>query len=1216
MVRPMQTQRRRTSLVFMTLLLVQVLSPLAFAGAEQSSYEPETDAALELLEQVGVSPIATAEYGWMSSEEGSGETALRYRDVHLVPPTEWTERTGESTVDGYHILGHTYPVPSDWFHDLDRAGIDCFSFLPPASFHCHVNSKTPAQLAQLNVLGLAVMDATDKVQTDLVRGLLGLEMVAPNPFVNDAGAIVNVVLSGEELPQGLSQRSDIVLDTHSGRFATMALDTQGLAWLVNQDAIEWVEPRPFYEIMNSKGIEVMHVDDAWDNTIMGNIDSSWSGLDGSGIIVTVADTGLDNGVNNSNMHPDFRDHITGILSFPPPASVCSAYGLSPCGDDAEDHHGHGTHVAGSVLGDGTHSNGDIIGAAPEAHLLFHAIATTHNSEEKLLGIPNDLDDMFELAWANGSRIHTNSWGSAVAGQYTTSSMQADASARTHDEMVILFAAANEGVDANMNGEIDLDSMGSPATAKNVLTVGATENDRGNMTWVWGSTDYGSPISTDRLADNPDGMAAFSSRGPTDDGRLKPDFSAPGTMILSAKSRSTTSVGWLAHNASYTYMGGTSMATPLTAGASALLLEHLMENLGESNPTSALVKAIFTASAHDMTGQYSSSTNGAGEAAPNNHEGWGRINMSQAVNTSYLYGHSVITNADSGWSFNVPSSADDINIALAWTDPASTPSASTNLVNDLDLALKSPSGTWTNLSNNLDNLRGLTLASPAQGTWELHVVGTSVPTGPQFFAVAVTGDYTFSNLTQDTDLDGYEDDDDDCNTTAGTSTEDRTGCPDTDGDGYSNPDSGWTVNNGADAFPSEITQWADGDYDGYGDNAAGHQPDACTSSAGNSTGDRFGCTDTDGDGYSDPDGGWTVANGADACTSVAGPSSQDRNGCADQDGDGYSGADSGWTVANGADAFPTDNTQWADTDGDGYGDNPPPLLQVMVVRARAVGQTKTDLDALTPTAMAILTLTAVGPWPTAPTPSSLMRLSGLIATAMATAITPVETIRMRAPLSSERPPRLVVLDVLTAIATATLILTTPSPTKPHNGPTATATAMGTKLQATKAMRARPPLVHQAATDLGAPIRTATGRRTAIQAGQQQTGPMPTRATEPNGPTATATGTGTTQPAPTATHVHPKQELPRPTVSAVPIPTATAILTPTAPGVWTMALTLTPTTRAAGATATGTVMTTAWMMIAQPSTAPPSTTERDVQTRTGTAIPTRTADGARPTALTPS
>ena len=87
---------------------------------------------------------------------------------------------------------------------------------------------------------------------------------------------------------------------------------------------------------------------------------------------------------------------------------------------------------------------------------------------------------------------------------------------------------------------------------------------------------------------------------------------------------------------------------------------------------------------------------------------------------------MVTNADQGWSFNVPNNADDINIALAWTDPASTPAASVNLVNDVDLAIKHPSGTWTNLSNNLDNLRGLTLASPAQGTWEVHVVGTNIP----------------------------------------------------------------------------------------------------------------------------------------------------------------------------------------------------------------------------------------------------------------------------------------------------------------------------------------------------------------------------------------------------------------------------------------------------------------------------------------------------------
>ncbi|MDP6199475.1 MAG: S8 family serine peptidase, partial [Candidatus Poseidonia sp.] len=582
----MQSQRRRTSLLFFSLLLVQVLSPLAMADNATFSYNTDTNADLERLQQLGIGATVTAEYGWMNAEDGADVAHLRFRDVTMVAPSEWTDRTGETSVTGFHLLSHTYPVPSEWFGELAAAGIECHSFLPPTSFHCDVSGQSPAQLEALDVQAMAVLDGVDKIDSDLARGLLGLDMVSPNPFVNQQGAIVNVVLSGEELPEGLEQRNGIALDTHSGRFATMALDADGLAWLAGQDTVEWIEGRPVFEVMNSKGIEVMNVLDTWTTTNMSAIDSSWSGLDGSGIIVTVADTGLDNGVNNSNMHPDFRDHITGILSFPPSASVCSYYNLNPCGDDAEDHDGHGTHVAGSVLGDGTHSNGDIIGAAPEAHLLFHAIATTYNGEEKLFGIPNDLTDMFELAWENDSRVHTNSWGSAVNGAYTTSSMQADSSARTMDELVILFAAANEGADANSDGEIDLDSLGSPASAKNVITVGASENDRANMSYVWGSTDYASPISTDKLADNPEGMAAFSSRGPTDDGRLKPDISAPGTMILSAKSRSTTDVGWLAHNASYTYMGGTSMATPLAAGATALMIQHLEQNRGHNAPTSA------------------------------------------------------------------------------------------------------------------------------------------------------------------------------------------------------------------------------------------------------------------------------------------------------------------------------------------------------------------------------------------------------------------------------------------------------------------------------------------------------------------------------------------------------------------------------------------------------------------------------------------------------
>ena len=98
-----------------------------------------------------------------------------------------------------------------------------------------------------------------------------------------------------------------------------------------------------------------------------------------------------------------------------------------------------------------------------------------------------------------------------------------------------------------------------------------------------------------------------------------------------------------------------------------------------------------------------------------------------------------------------------------------------------MAVKDPSGTWTNLSNNIDNLRGLSFTSPVQGTWEVHVIGTNVPTGPQHFALALNLDTTLVNLTQDADFDGIEDSLDDCSSVFGSSTQDRTGCPDSDAD---------------------------------------------------------------------------------------------------------------------------------------------------------------------------------------------------------------------------------------------------------------------------------------------------------------------------------------------------------------------------------------------------------------------------------------------------
>ncbi len=168
--------------------------------------------------------------------------------------------------------------------------------------------------------------------------------------------------------------------------------------------------------------------------------------------------------------------------------------------------------------------------------------------------------------------------------------------------------------------------------------------------------------------------------------------------------------------------------------------------------------------------------------------------------------------------------------------------------------------------------------------------------------------------------------------------------DTDGDGYGDNSIGMM----GDSFIDDITQWNDTDNDGYGDNQNGLNPDSCPAEAGFSTLDRFGCLDSDFDGYSNADESFTYVDGADAfpnddtqwsdidmdgfgdnaepanlpdsCPLIAGNSTKEiridgtvlaKYGCLDTDGDSYEDA---------SDEFPTDPTEWYDSDGDGVGAN--------------------------------------------------------------------------------------------------------------------------------------------------------------------------------------------------------------------------------------------------------------------------------------------------------
>ena len=169
---------------------------------------------------------------------------------------------------------------------------------------------------------------------------------------------------------------------------------------------------------------------------------------------------------------------------------------------------------------------------------------------------------------------------------------------------------------------------------------------------------------------------------------------------------------------------------------------------------------------------------------------------------------------------------------------------------------------------------------------------------------------------DSDGDGFGENSDGeqpdaCPSEFGNSTVDRFGCVDSDGDGRSDPNFDWSPEQGADAviFVNDPTQWADTDFDTFGDNAEGTKGDNCPTVFGMSATDRSGCPDSDGDYLSDADADWTIEMGADSCPNVYGNSSNDRTGCYDADGDGWSNPSEDWTIEMGADAYPDDATRW-------------------------------------------------------------------------------------------------------------------------------------------------------------------------------------------------------------------------------------------------------------------------------------------------------------------
>jgi serine protease AprX len=655
----------------------------------------------------------------------------------------------------YYLVQLVGPLLEEWRQELEQHGVKLLEYMPRFAYTAKMTLQQANELKELpfiRTVRLYGMEDTGPI------GLRAAFAPPPPPSLGPPSAAERKMLAydlrvhaEEDLPkvlQWLQQHGINVAGSKARKIRLYLLEDSPLVNEISALAEvaqleEYVPPK----LHNNVARTLLGIDRALDShstVVEEDIVQS-----GDGQIVAVADTGIDSD------HPDFKGRIVGIVA------------LGRVGDSS-DTHGHGTHVAGSVLGDGTSSGGAIRGVAPKAKLFFQSLM---DGEGGLGGLPLNLGDLFEQAYQAGARIHNNSWGAATSSAYTVNSTEVDEFAARRRDMLIVISAGNEGQAENprnaQKGHVDWLSIGSPASCKNALTIGACRSSRSDGP-LSGST-YGEafsgfpdpPIARENVSGNPESIAAFSSRGPCDDGRIKPEVVVPGTDIASAKSSHAplrNFWGPFAGNTRYAFMGGTSMSAPLAAGCAALVREYYIKERSHQ-PSAALLKATLINSTRWLTGSDSIADH---TKMPNFHQGFGCIYMpfaipNQGLPNSNLRLEFLDTWNDPNMQFNRTgqrvrfkvsiSGGSWLRICLVWTDlPARALQNNLNLFveniqsgqkwmgnEDLPMSLHIPDP-----NNNVEVVR---LENPASGDYLIQVQASNLLQPRQDFALVVTGDLT-------------------------------------------------------------------------------------------------------------------------------------------------------------------------------------------------------------------------------------------------------------------------------------------------------------------------------------------------------------------------------------------------------------------------------------------------------------------------------------------
>lgn len=673
-----------------------------------------------------------------------------------------------------HLVQFAGPVKQAWLDSLKASGVKIVSYLPENGYLVYGDYEGVSTLHAWAKSGAHVQWAgtyqdaykiQPEVQQYLQRKAAGASVREPDGYsiqlVDDSEANASTLALIDRFRTGSVQRDTKALGY---RNLTVALSPEGLQALAAQPEVvsihAWYKPTKFCERQDM--ILAGQLTTSGSYTVPSSAGYlTWLAAKGfnqsqfndSGFVVDVSDSGIDKGTSTPN---HFGLYASGSVGNASRVAYNVLQGTKNSGSTLAGCDGHGNLNAHIIAGYDDYSYTYMLDSSGYHYGLgvcpFVKVGSSVIFDPDYYTSP-DLSKLISDAYASGARISSNSWGGDTA-DYSSDSQTYDALVRVprsgaSEGMTIVFAAGNAGKGG-------ASTIGEPATAKNVITVGASENVN-----PFNGMD-GSKV-TDTQANNAMDIVNFSSRGPTSDGRVKPDLVAPGTHVSGGAPQATrvnptsdsdtgsalscflsngdgvsggpssslffpTSQQW------FTASSGTSHSTPAVSGACALVRQYFI-NQSWDTPSPAMTKAYLMNSVRYMTGTF------ANDTLPSNNQGMGLLDLGRAFDsTARIMKDQAYTFTDTGDAQAVTGTISDTSkpfrVTLAWTDAPGSTTGSVP-VNNLDLTVTAGgttykgnvfSGQYSTSGGSADamnNVESVFLAAGTSGSFTVTVTAANI-----------------------------------------------------------------------------------------------------------------------------------------------------------------------------------------------------------------------------------------------------------------------------------------------------------------------------------------------------------------------------------------------------------------------------------------------------------------------------------------------------------